>query len=59
MTDTFWHVTADETPPEGVLLDVITESGMQTELVFSRGLFFTPDRSMYVYYVPQFWREKP
>ncbi len=51
-----WKSTKDDTPPQDKLLDVITETGRQTQLILSRGLFWLPDRSMYVYYVPMLWR---
>lgn len=49
--------TAERFPPEKVVVEAITESGNQVRLVMERGLWFVEDRSMYVYYVPVFWRE--
>lgn len=43
-------------PPSNVLLDVITESGDQRQLIFDSNLWWLPDKSMYVYFLPEFWR---
>ncbi|SDH41944.1 hypothetical protein [Microbacterium sp. 77mftsu3.1] len=51
-----WKVYADELPPEGVLVDCITETGRQTQLRRSGSLLFIPDGTIYVYFVPLFWR---
>ncbi len=51
-----WITTANARPEDGALCEVITEGGQQHNLVFERGLWFLPDRSMYVYYTPKFWR---
>ena len=32
-------------------------AGTVTELVFDRGLWWFPDRQMYVYYTPVYWQE--
>lgn len=51
-----WTPIDGDVPPEGELLDVITPSGDQRQLIYESGLWFLPDRSMYVYFVPAFWR---
>lgn len=43
-------------PDDGQRCMVITESGDERELIFDRGLWYLPDRSMYVYFQPVFWR---
>jgi len=54
--DIQWAVTEKKAPPEGVLLDVITETGRQTQLIFEQGMWWLEDKSMYVYFVPLFWK---
>lgn len=51
-----WMRTKDERPPPGVLLTVITGTGLETNLIYSNNLWWLPDRSMYVYYQPVLWR---
>ena len=53
---TTWTPTTDRLPDDGTLVEVITPGGDQRSLVYSNGLWFLPDRSMYVYFVPTFWR---
>lgn len=43
-------------PPEGTLVDAIRTDGKTVRLKFSKGLWFFEDMSMYVYFVPQFYR---
>jgi hypothetical protein len=45
-------LSPDSPPPDGVLLDCITASGDQRQLIYDNGLFWLPDRSMYVYFTP-------
>lgn len=52
-----WVRTADALPPEGVVVDTKDSGGNVQQLVRESGLWFFPDRSMYVYYVPQCWRD--
>lgn len=51
-----WKVTADEWPEEGVEVDSMDSGGHVQRLVYERGLWWLPDRSMYVYYRPTMWR---
>jgi hypothetical protein len=51
-----WILTTDALPPEGVEVETRDSGGNVQTLVLSSGLWFFPDRSMYVYYVPQSWR---
>lgn len=46
----------DSLPPEGVVVEAITPSGDVQELKRNGNLWFFPDGSMYVYYVPTHWR---
>lgn len=43
-------------PPEGEIVKVITASGDERELILQDGLFWLPNMSMYVYFVPEFWK---
>lgn len=56
MTRERWTAVASATPESGSLVEVITPGGDQRELIYESGLWFLPDRSMYVYFVPAFWR---
>lgn len=57
MTNTQWTpVAVDTLPPEGEVVEVITPGGDQRTLLRSGNLWFLPDRSMYVYFTPVFWR---
>ena len=51
-----WNRTDTTLPPENEILRVITESGDERELLFYNGLWFLPDKSMYVYFVPVYWK---
>ena len=50
-----WHLTERELPPEGVEVEVLN-GDLVTTLKRSGNLWFFPDGSMYVYYVPRSWR---
>lgn len=52
----FWNVTEETLPDEGVVVDTVSAGGAQQHLKRSGGLWFLPDGSMYVYYTPRFWR---
>jgi len=51
-----WVKTQDLLPPEGVIVKTMDSSGCVQQLVRQGKLYFFPDMSMYVYYVPVFWR---
>jgi hypothetical protein len=50
-------VATDSLPPDGTRCVVITPIGDERELIYSSGLWWLPDRSMYVYFLPAFWRK--
>jgi hypothetical protein len=50
-----WTLTIEQPPPEGVEVEVMNGPIVQT-LVLERGLWWFPDRSMYVYFTPRVWR---
>lgn len=50
-----WHRTLDLLPPDGTLVEVVTNGGCT--LLYRGGMWWIPDGSMYVYYVPEYWRE--
>lgn len=54
MTSIQWQPI--ETAPEGVAIETISAGGLQQSLILENGLWWTDDRSMYVYYSPKFWR---
>lgn len=50
-----WTSTDVLLPPDGIEVEVLN-GGIETTLVRDGRLWWFPDRSMYVYYVPRFWR---
>lgn len=46
-----------EAPPEGVVVETVTDTGFVSQLKRQGSLWFIPDGSMYVYYTPTLWRE--
>lgn len=57
MAEKVWHNAREVKPPEGVLVDVITDGGDKRRLVSHRNLWFLPDLSMYVYFEVSSWSE--
>lgn len=55
-TDTTWTPVAQTLPPDDTAAEVITPGGDQRPLVYDRGLWWLPDKSMYCYFTPTFWR---
>lgn len=53
---TDWTMTDSQLPPEGVEVLAMDSGGHVQTLVHSSGLWWFPDRSMYVYYTPRCWR---
>ena len=55
-----WTLTKEKLPPEGVVVETKIEdsNGVRNlQRLKRRGrLWFSPDGSMYVYYVPTHWR---
>lgn len=55
-----WKYPRDgDFPPEGKTVETADSGGGHRTLVYERGLWWFPDRSMYVYFVPQSWRLIP
>jgi hypothetical protein len=60
-----WRRITTDPPPEGVVVmtKIDDEYGSRNEqslvLLRKHGLWFTPDRSMYVYYTPTHWSPQP
>lgn len=50
-----WNRTEIDMPPEGQEVVVLNGNVEQT-LVYERGLWWFPDRSMYAYFTPKIWR---
>ncbi len=59
MTTPDWTPAASTQPPEGVVVQCMDSGGHVQDLVRKGRLYFYPDMSMYVYYVPRFWKAKP
>lgn len=52
-----WTKVEDSVPTPGEIVKTISPGGMEQELMYdSSGLWFHPDGSMDVYYVPLFWK---
>lgn len=45
-------------PPDGQVVDTMDSGGHVQSLRRNGNLWWFPDGSMYVYYVPKFWRER-
>lgn len=52
-----WWSVQSGFPTPGREVAVITESGDERRLIFESGLWWLPDRSMYVYFTPTMWRD--
>lgn len=50
-----WNRTEEKLPPEGQEV-VIMNGHVEQTLVYDHGLWWFPDRSMYVYFTPKIWR---
>jgi hypothetical protein len=57
-TDLDWTSTEKELPPLEQVVHTMDSGGSVQDLVLSGNLWWHPDRSMYVYYVPKFWKAK-
>ncbi|PZX29431.1 hypothetical protein C7416_104436 [Cupriavidus phytorum] len=58
MSNTGWvDMSLDTVPPEGEVVMTRDSGGHEQPLKRMGNLFFFPDMSMYVYYVPRAWRE--
>lgn len=54
-----WFTTKETLPIEGIVVQAMDSGGHIQHLVRRGNLWFFPDMSMYVYYVPKFWRIDP
>jgi len=61
MQNEVWTKNCDQLPPDGEIVDtkIDDDAGCRNEGTLKRrgNLWFVPDGSMYVYYVPTHWRE--
>ena len=57
-----WIETEDQLPKEGIEIDTKIDDYLGIRnvhtLKYSRGLWWFPDMSMYIYYTPTHWKEK-
>jgi len=53
-----WTPTERELPPDGEVVETMDSGGNEQDLRRQGNLFWFPDGSMYVYYVPKFWKLK-
>jgi hypothetical protein len=56
VTSANWVPTEDRLPEQGVEVDAMDSGGNVQRLVLESNLWWFPDRSMYVYFTPKFWR---
>lgn len=56
MREQHWNATGERLPQEGQEVWTMNSAGEVGTLVYLNGLWWFPDRSMYVYYTPQFWK---
>lgn len=57
--DETWIPTALELPPEDIEHEAMDGGGHVQTLVRDGNLWFFPDRSMYVYFTPKYWKPIP
>lgn len=54
---TGWTRTQDKKPPKDVTLDVLlSDSKTESKLIFDGKIYWTADYTMYVHYVPTWWK---
>lgn len=56
MSDRDWTLTGCQLPPYGQKVQTMDSGGKVQDLVLKGKLWWFPDGSMYVYYVPKFWK---
>lgn len=56
MPDLRWNKSESVLPKDDTLVDTLSEGGLQTQLVYWKRLWWHPDKSMYMYYTPAYWR---
>ena len=54
--DRDWTLTKNTPPSEGLVVQTMDSGGHVQDLVRKGTLYFYPDMSMHVYYVPVFWK---
>ena len=52
------HPRNGDLPPEGETVETVDSGGHHQDIVYDRGYWWFPDRSMHVYFTPQAWRAK-
>ena len=52
-------MTAHERPPEDIVVETVDGGGCVRDLKRKGNLYFLPDESMYMYFVPQMWKHIP
>lgn len=52
-----WTPTASDLPPEGEVVETMDSGGHVQKLVCKGNRWFFTDMSMYIYYVPTYWRK--
>ena len=58
-TEQDWIRTDRSLPPDNKVVLTMDSGGHVQELIRDGRLWWFKDRSMYVYYVPTFWKEAP
>lgn len=58
MTSWWWTDVQEKLPPDGQIVEVKTPGGDVRDLVLRNNLWWLPDETMYVYFVPTHWRVK-
>lgn len=54
-----WKYSYAELPEEGVEVETKSPGGLVQTLKRKGNLWFFPDMSMYVHYMPEYWRPLP
>lgn len=53
-----WYSPSEKLPENGTEVKVMDSGGHIQTLVYEKGLWWFPDYSMYVYYIPERWAYK-
>ena len=55
-TETNWNATNSLLPPEGEVVWTLDSGGYARKLIYKNNLWWFDDMSMYVYFIPVFWK---
>ena len=53
-----WNLTEKESPEDGVVVETMDSGGHVQDMKKKGNLWWLADDSMYVYFIPMFWKPK-